>query len=124
MHWYLDVLKKYAVFDGRARRQEYWMFCLFNILVSIGFMIIDYVAGLTEAAGGQSPLNILYTLATFLPGIGVAIRRLHDTNRSGWWILIAFVPLIGVIMLLIWMVTDSNPGSNKYGSNPKAMTGA
>src|SRR5262249_46134902 len=120
MHWYFDVWKKYAVFDGRARRKEYWMFFLFNLLVSIGLLVIDNVSGLTKATDGLNPLNSLYALAAFLPGLGVAVRRLHDTGRSGWWLLVAFIPLVGAILLLIWMVTEGNPGSNEYGPDPKA----
>jgi uncharacterized membrane protein YhaH (DUF805 family) len=112
MEWYIGVLKKYAVFDGRARRKEYWMFVLFNIIVSI-------VLGILGALIKFPIFQIVYGLAVLLPGIGVSIRRLHDTNRSGWWLLIAFVPIVGAIILLIFMVTDGTPGDNKYGPNPK-----
>jgi len=113
MEWYLGVLKKYAVFDGRARRKEYWMFVLFNIIVSVVLSIIESVVGI------QGVLSGLYALAVLLPAIGVSIRRLHDTNRSGWWLLIALVPLIGAIVLIVFTAQDSQPGSNQYGPNPK-----
>ena len=113
MSWYLEVLKKYAVFSGRARRAEYWYFLLFNLIVVIVLSIID-------AAAGTNPLLTgIYTLAVLLPSIGVAIRRLHDTGRSGWWILIALIPLIGAIVLLVFYVQDSEGGVNVYGPNPK-----
>ena len=118
MNWYLEVLKKYAVFSGRARRKEYWYFVLFNV-------IIGFVLGLIEGALGlfpdspQSILSSLYSLAVLLPGIGVSIRRLHDTSRSGWWLLIALVPIIGAIVLLVFMVQDSATDENQYGPNPK-----
>jgi uncharacterized membrane protein YhaH (DUF805 family) len=86
-------LKKYAVFDGRARRKEYWMFLLFNLLIAIVLNLIDTVSGLSKATGGIGPLGTLYSLAVLLPGIGVSIRRLHDTGRSGWFLLIVFGPL-------------------------------
>ncbi|HEY8985897.1 MAG TPA: DUF805 domain-containing protein, partial [Streptomyces sp.] len=88
MQWYLDVLKKYAVFSGRARRQEYWMFALFNIVISIVLSIIGSVLDL-------GILSIIYSLAVLLPSLGVSVRRLHDTGKSGWWILIALIPLAG-----------------------------
>ena len=114
MNYYLDVLKKYAVFSGRARRKEYWMFFLFNII--IGFAI-----GLVEGfLGTMGILAIMYTLGVLIPGLAVAVRRLHDTDRSGWWLLIAFVPIIGGIILLVFMVSDSQPGENRFGPNPKA----
>ncbi|MFE3638768.1 DUF805 domain-containing protein [Streptomyces cellostaticus] len=112
MHWYIDVLKKYAVFSGRARRQEYWMFFLFNIVISIVLTIID-------AAIGSSVPAVIYSLATLLPGLGVAVRRLHDTGRSGWWLLIGFVPLVGMIILIVFLATEGKPESNQYGPNPK-----
>ena len=114
MNWYLEVLKKYAVFNGRARRQEYWMFMLIN-------MIISFVLGLVEGLfGGPGVIGYIYSLAILLPGIGVSIRRLHDTGRSGLWLLVSFIPLIGAIVLLVFMATDSAPGDNQYGENPKA----
>ncbi|MEI6233218.1 MAG: DUF805 domain-containing protein [Planctomycetota bacterium] len=117
MNWYLAVLKKYAVFDGRSRRKEYWMYVLFNLLVGIVLAIIDGVLG-TRTSSGQGLLGGLYTLAVFLPGLGVAIRRLHDTGRSGWWFLIIFT-CIGIFPFLYWMILEGTPGENQYGPNPK-----
>ncbi len=114
MNWYLEVLKKYAVFDGRARRTEYWMFTLFNVIIAIVLNVIDSVIG-SPIFGG------LYSLAVLIPGIAVSVRRLHDTDRSGWWLLISFIPCIGAIVLLVFMVQDSTPGDNQFGPNPKQM---
>ena len=112
MHWYVDVLKKYAVFSGRARRQEYWMFFLFNLIVSIVLSIVD-------RAIGSNVISLLYTLAVLLPGLGVAVRRLHDTGRSGWWILIALIPLVGTIILIVFLASEGKAEENQYGTNPK-----
>ena len=111
MDWYLQVLRKYAVFSGRARRKEYWMFVLVHIIISIVIFIVG-----SFAVG-------LYGLATIIPAFAVAIRRLHDTGRSGWWLLVNCVPIIGGIILLIWMVKDSDEGENQYGPNPKEALG-
>lgn len=116
MEWYLQALRKYAEFNGRARRMEYWMFALFNIIISL---VLGLIEGL---AGSPGVLASLYSLAIFVPSIAVSVRRLHDTDRSGWWLLIGLVPLIGAIALLVFMVSDSQPGSNQYGANPKEMT--
>jgi len=116
MNWYMDVLKKYAVFNGRARRKEYWMFFLFNLII---FLVIGFVEGLF---GSPGIIGVLYSLAILIPGIAVSVRRLHDTGRSGWWLLIGFIPLLGVIVLLVFMVLDSKPGENQYGANPKTET--
>jgi uncharacterized membrane protein YhaH (DUF805 family) len=113
MEWYLTVLRKYAQFSGRSRRSEYWYFVLFNILISIGLAIVDNVVGL----GGV--LGAVYALAVLVPGLAVSIRRLHDVSKSGWWLLIALIPLLGAIALLVFMATDSTPGENEYGTNPK-----
>lgn len=121
MNWYLAVLKKYAVFSGRSQRAEYWFFFLFNIIISIVLAMLDGMFGTMSAEAGMGLLGGLYTLAVLIPGIAVTIRRLHDTGRSGWWILIAFVPFIGAIILLVFMVLDSQPGSNEYGPNPKGV---
>lgn len=106
-NWYVEVLKKYAVFEGRARREEFWMFTLVNLIVSIVLQLIH------PLLGG------LYSLAVLVPSLGVGARRLHDTNRSGWLLLIGLIPLIGIIVLIVFWVQDSQPGSNRYGPNPK-----
>ena len=113
MNWYVDVLKKYAVFSGRARRKEYWMFFLINFVIAIALSIVDTVAGTSPVIYG------LYVLATFLPNLGVTVRRLHDTDRSGWWVLIGVIPLVGFIILLVFLASDGKPGENKWGLNPK-----
>jgi len=122
MNWYLEVFKKYAVFSGRARRKEYWYFLLFNIIISIVLAVIDGVTGTFSAETDMGLLGGLYTLAVLIPGLAVSVRRLHDTDRSGWWLLIYLIPLIGAIVLLVFMVQDSTPGENRYGPNPKDVT--
>lgn len=122
MKWYLKVLKQYADFDGRARRTEYWMFVLFNIIFSVVAMVLDNVLGIAMEGIGYGPLYGLYVLAMIIPSLAVAVRRLHDTGKSGWMLLIALIPLIGSIWLLVLYVTDGNPGENEYGSNPKEIT--
>ena len=113
MNWYIEVLKKYAVFGGRSQRKEYWMFFLFNCIISFMLGLFE------ELAGSPGIVYILYSLVVLIPGIAVTVRRLHDTDRSAWWLLIGIVPLFGAIALLIYMVKDSNPGENQYGANPK-----
>ncbi len=120
MHWYLKVLKKYAVFSGRARRKEYWFFVLFNGIIAFLLALIDAVAGLAGESG-FGPLGGLYTLAVLIPFIAVSVRRLHDTGCTGWWLLIGLVPLIGAVLLLISLVSDSQQGQNQYGPNPKEV---
>lgn len=119
MNWYLSVLKNYATFSGRARRKEYWMFTLFNFIIYIVLTILDGALGLVNYETGFGVLSGLYTLAVLIPGLAVLVRRLHDTNRSGWWVLISFVPLIGLIVLLVFACLDSQKGNNKYGAYPK-----
>lgn len=112
MNWYLTALKKYAVFGGRARRKEYWLFLLFNVIIA---MVIVFIEGIT----GISLLSILYLLAVFLPGLAVGVRRLHDTNRSGWWLFLSLLPLLGAIILTVFLCQDSQDEENEYGPNPK-----
>jgi uncharacterized membrane protein YhaH (DUF805 family) len=114
MNWYIKALKQYVDFSGRAQRMEFWMFVLFNFLISLGLAIIDMLLGLGF-------LQLLYALAVLLPTIAVGVRRLHDTNRSGWWLLLGLIPLIGVIILIVFWVQDSQPGDNAFGPNPKAV---
>ena len=120
MNWYIEVLKKYAVFGGRACRKEYWMFVLFNLIIVFVLGLIEGIAGIAPKSE-QSVLASLYMLAILIPGIAVAVRRLHDTNRSGLWVLIGLVPLIGGIVLLVFMVQNSQTGENQYGPNPKEV---
>jgi uncharacterized membrane protein YhaH (DUF805 family) len=123
MNWYLDVLKKYAEFSGRARRKEYWMFALFNALIYIAIMVFSAILGSIDNSLALigTLLLLVYALAIFVPSLAVAVRRLHDTGRSGWWFLIAFVPFVGGIILLVFTVQDSVPGENEYGKNPKEL---
>lgn len=117
MNYYLSALKKYAVFSGRSQRAEYWYFVLFHFIIIIVLGIISAVVG--DSSG---ILGILYFLAVLIPALAVAVRRLHDVGKSGWMLLITLIPLIGTIWFFVLMVTDSNPGENKYGPNPKGMT--
>ncbi len=121
MDWYTSVLKKYAVFEGRARRQEYWMFMLINVLIYFGLFIIAAILGAMADALGVlgSGIYMLYALAMLVPTLAVTVRRLHDTGRSGWWYLIALVPFVGGIILLIFTVLEGDAGNNAYGANPK-----
>lgn len=119
MNWYIAVLKNYVGFSGRARRKEYWMFVLFNAIISVALGFIDGIMGTVSEATEMGLLSGIYTLAVFLPGLAVTIRRLHDTDRSGWWSLIVLIPIIGAIALLVFMVLDSSPGRNRFGENPK-----
>ena len=130
MNWYFIALRKYAVFNGRARRKEYWYFVLFNIIIHLFFVLlflklggIDVLLESTfEEEGNNDPILIfwrIYSLLTLLPGVAVSVRRLHDANKSGWWILIGLVPLIGAIVLIVFFCMDSDSGENRYGPNPK-----
>ena len=121
MNWYLDVLKKYAVFSGRARRKEYWFFILFNFIILTVLTVIDNVIGSYDLEQGVGLLGGIYALAVLIPNIAVSVRRLHDTGRSGWWLFIGLIPLIGGIVLLVFMFQDSKPGQNQYGANPKEV---
>jgi len=119
MSWYVEALRKYAVFSGRARRKEYWFFFLFNVLIAIGLAVIDAFSGAADTVSGTGLLSGLYSLAVLVPSLAVAVRRLHDIGRTGWWLLIGILPVIGSIVLLIFAVLDSQVGDNEYGPNPK-----
>jgi uncharacterized membrane protein YhaH (DUF805 family) len=121
MNWYLKVLKQFADFSGRARRKEYWMFALFNMIFIIVAMILDNVLGLTVGGLPYGLFYFLYALVILIPGLAVSVRRLHDIGKSGWMILISLIPIVGGIWLLVLMLTDSNPGDNEYGVNPKTV---
>ena len=106
-NWYVEVLKKYAAFDGRARREEFWIFALVNLVVMIVLSLVS------------SFISMIYSFAVLLPNLAVGARRLHDTSRSGWWQLLWFIPIIGWIVVIVFLVQDSEPGENEYGPNPK-----
>ncbi len=120
MNWYLAVLKKYVDFSGRASRTEYWMFTLVNIVIELGLSFIDTRTGMVSAAYGVGVLSGLYGLAVLLPTISVTARRLHDTTRSAWWLLLGLIPILGGLVLLVFMVLDSSPETNAWGPSPKA----
>lgn len=113
MYWYIEVLKKYATFTGRSRRKEFWMFFLVNAIIATVSSFIEMSLFNSEI------VYLVYSLVVFLPLIAVSIRRLHDIDRTGWWLMIAFIPLIGIIILIVFNVTKGTIGENKYGSDPK-----
>jgi uncharacterized membrane protein YhaH (DUF805 family) len=114
MNWYLKCWKQYADFTGRARRTEYWMFALVNFGIAV---LLELILGFTFLYF----LTYVYSLAIFIPSLAVCVRRLHDIGRSGWWYLIGLIPVIGWILLIVWFCTDSQPGANKWGPNPKGF---
>ena len=125
MKWFLDVLKnKYATFEGRARRKEYWFFMLFNFLAVVALTVVDMAVGTFNEHAEIGLFGGLYLLAVLVPSIAVTVRRLHDTNRSGWWFLINFIPVVGSIVIMVLAVLDSQPGGNRFGPNPKGVIGA
>lgn len=113
MEWYIRVLENYAVFEGRAHRTEYWMFVLINLFIIIGITLLE------GALRTQGIIGSLYSLAVLIPSIAVSVRRLHDIGRSGWWLLISLLPLLGTLVLLVFHCLDSEPGENDYGPDPK-----
>lgn len=117
MDYYMDVVKKYAVFTGRARRKEFWPFALTNAVIGVVFYIL---LAATNQNGFIALLSGLYSLAILVPSLAVEVRRLHDTGRSGLLILIGLIPLVGWIILLVFLAQDSQPAANEYGENPKA----
>jgi len=122
MEWYLLVLKRYAEFNGRSRRKEYWMFTLYNMVI---YMVL-YTAGLVTLMRSSIymvffGLAFLYALGVLVPGLAVSVRRLHDTGKSGWFILLCLIPIVGGIIVLVLLCLDSTPGDNQYGPNPKAV---
>lgn len=123
-----SCLSKYVTFAGRASRSEFWFFWLFSFLVLIvatildgifgtGFTMTNPMTGLEQSAG-YGYVYMIAALALFLPSLAVGVRRLHDTNHSGWWLFIALIPLLGALLLLVWYCTKGTPGDNQYGPDP------
>ncbi|MBE8596505.1 DUF805 domain-containing protein [Xenorhabdus sp. BG5] len=114
MNWYLSVLKNYAGFSGRARRKEYWMFSLFNMIVFLA--LIALASAINDITG--LALLAIYIIVTFIPSLAVTVRRLHDINCSGWWFLLAFVPVASII-LFVFTLLEGTQGDNEYGADPR-----
>lgn len=142
MEWMLMPLKRYADFSGRSRRKEYWMYLLFLIIVGIAIGVVEALLGLSATVANTGPISALFSLATLVPSIAVSVRRLHDTDRSGWWVLLPLLPygalLVGVFTtnaalliigglavfaaasaLLVFMCIDGTRGPNRFGGDPK-----
>ena len=122
MNYFIDCLtKKYACFSGRARRQEFWLFFLFNFIAAF---VVGFIGGFLASVTGVDAfafLGAIYNLAVLIPSFAVFCRRMHDTGRSGWWWLIGLIPFVGWIVLLVFCCLDSQPGENQYGPNPKGL---
>lgn len=117
MNWYFHALNKYAVFDGRASRSEFWYFTLFNYIILVALLLTAKITGYAIIYD----LCYIYMMVTMLPYIGVTIRRLHDTGRSGIWLIFGFIPIIGFFIVLALCIKDSDQGTNQYGQNPKTQ---
>jgi uncharacterized membrane protein YhaH (DUF805 family) len=118
MNWFVECFKKYAVFTGRAGRKEYWHFALMYLLISVILSIFDAIIGKLDFQTGLGLFSGIFALVAALPAVSVAVRRLHDIGRSGWWLLIVFVPLIGIIVIIVFLGMRGDPNSNKYGPVP------
>ena len=114
MNWYTKCFQNYATFEGRARRKEYWMFALFNFIIAFAWGFVEGLLGIGGFISG------LYGLVALLPGISVSVRRMHDIGKSGWWLWIGLIPLVGAIVLLVFACTEGTRGPHMYGDDPKA----
>lgn len=118
MNWYQQAMRQYVTFDGRARRTEYWIFVLVYIVLMLIASALDALLGTNGLLGG------LVSLVHLLPSLAVLARRLHDIDRSGWWMLVSFIPLVGWLILLYWTVKEGDTGTNRFGSSPKGEPAA
>lgn len=118
--WYLMAWKQYFTLSGRSRRKEYFYFILGNVLIGILLGILDTMTGTYDSEAGMGILGGIYAIAAFIPSITLTVRRLHDTDRAGWWLFIAIIPIVGFLVLLYFMLTDSDEDENQYGLSPKA----
>lgn len=119
MNYYINALKNYVGFRGRARRKEFWMFVLFNCIFSTVASLLDNVLGL-YICQGVGIISVIYVLGVLLPSLAIAVRRMHDIGKTGWAILIALIPIVGGIILIVWACKPGVVGDNKYGPDPKA----
>ncbi|MCP4954855.1 MAG: DUF805 domain-containing protein [Photobacterium aquimaris] len=119
MNWYFAVLRKYAQFQGRSRRKEFWFFTLINAFLSMVCGLVDTTLHLPILVEGYGVLAAIYAVFAFLPTVAVIVRRLHDQDRTGWWALIMLIPIVGILVLLYFMLQNSTDGSNRFGNCPK-----
>ena len=120
MDWYLKCLKQFANFSGRARRKEYWMFVLFNLIFYIVLVFLDVALGWWSQEIGAGVLGTIYGLAVVIPGLAVSVRRLHDIGKSGWNLFWSLIPIVGPVLLLIWFCKEGEHMNNNWGPDPKA----
>ncbi len=120
MSWYIAALKKYATFKDRAQRAEYWYFMLLNLLIYVVTIIIDRAIGMQGRNDGAGFIPLFYSIAMIIPSTAVGVRRMHDIDRSGWWVLMSAIPLLGSLGFIYLAAQEGDPDANKYGPNPKA----
>jgi uncharacterized membrane protein YhaH (DUF805 family) len=120
MKWFLKAVRNYVGFSGRAQRAEYWWFALVYVVIYMVLLTVDVITGTYHLEDGYGLLSGLMSLALLLPSIAVTVRRLHDTDHSGWWLLIPLVPIVGGIVLLVFLARDGTRGANRFGPDPKA----
>ncbi|MCX7035314.1 MAG: DUF805 domain-containing protein [Proteobacteria bacterium] len=119
MQWLKEVIAKYATFRGRARRREYWRYILYYVIAFVALVLVDMLTGTFNMESQLGFLSGLFLLFMLIPSVAVAVRRLHDTERSGWWVLLALLPLIGQLVLLFFFIQEGDEGDNAYGPDPK-----
>ena len=120
MDWMILPIKRYADFSGRSQRKEYWMFTLGVIIAEVVIMTVEAILGINRMVGGlYGPILTLFLVALIIPSLAVSIRRLHDLDKSGWFLLLALIPLIGSIILLVFFCTNGTSGPNRFGPDPK-----
>lgn len=118
MSWYISVFRNYDDFSGRARRKEYWLFLLTNMVLVCVAAILDYVVG-THEITSLGVFGLLFVAAITIPSWAVAVRRLHDSSRSGWWLLVSVVPFVGLLVAIVLLLLPGTPGENEYGQDPR-----
>lgn len=119
MEYFISAIKQYAIFKGRARRKEFWYFYLISLVISLALAFLDHQMGTFNSELGGGLLGGVYGIFIFLPSLSLTVRRIHDTSHSGYWAFILLIPIIGLLAILFFALTDSKPGSNEYGISPK-----
>tara|TARA_E500000305_G_C3917712_1_gene186540 strand:- start:199 stop:585 length:387 start_codon:yes stop_codon:yes gene_type:complete len=120
MEWMLLPIKRYADFSGRSRRKEYWMFLLGVIIVAVVLGLIEGALGIGGSVGGiYGPLSLIFLIAVIIPGIAVQVRRFHDQDKSGWFVLLSLIPFVGGLVVLVFMLLEGTKGPNRFGADPK-----